>query len=457
MDDSSRRVLISCIVIVIVICLCLSVASIAGTVGVLLFRKNPISINLPIKNSDPPPETRLTDVEIEQQMDEIQTQVSELRGLPSTGPVSRALLTSDELRQHVLDDFLKDYTPEEAQNDAISLAAFGLLQSDFDLHSFLLELYSEQIAGFYDHETKEMFVVQGESFQGSERLTYAHEFQHVLQDQNYDIQNGLNYKDEVCEIESERCAAIQALLEGDASLSEITWFQTYATDQDRKEILAKYDNYESPVYDSAPAFMKEDFLFPYQQGQEFVQTLYDQGGWEAVDRAYQELPVSTEQILHPEKYPDDLPIPISLPDLSITLGSGWQEVDRGVLGEWYTFLVLAHGLDRQSHLDEDTASTAAEGWGGDAYAVYYNADTGQTVMALRTVWDSSKDAEEFTSAFATYATERFGKPASQSNGSMTWQATDSFTGLYSQGSQTIWIFSPDSNTAQSLYPQVQNP
>ena len=215
MDDSSRRVLISCIVIVIVICLCLSVASIAGTVGVLLFRKNPISINLPIKNSDPPPETRLTDVEIEQQMDEIQTQVSELRGLPSTGPVSRALLTSDELRQHVLDDFLKDYTPEEAQNDAISLAAFGLLQSDFDLHSFLLELYSEQIAGFYDHETKEMFVVQGESFQGSERLTYAHEFQHVLQDQNYDIQNGLNYKDEVCEIESERCAAIQALLEGD--------------------------------------------------------------------------------------------------------------------------------------------------------------------------------------------------------------------------------------------------
>jgi hypothetical protein len=325
------------------------------------------------------------------------------------------------------------------------------------LRNFLLELYSEQIAGFYDQKTKEMYVVQGESFQGSERMTYAHEFTHVLQDQNYDIQNGLNYKDDTCKLESERCAAIQALLEGDASLSELIWFQTYATDQDKKDILAKYSDYKSPVYDNAPDFMKEDFLFPYQQGQEFVQTLYNQGGWNAIDQAYKDLPTSTEQILHPEKYPSDQPVSVSLPDLSTSLGSGWKEVDKGVLGEWYTYLVLAHGQDPHSRLSEKTASTASQGWGGDAYAVYYNKDTNQTTMSLKTVWDSQKDAEEFIQAFETFSTDRFGQPATQTNGSVTWETSDSFTGLYHQGSQTVWIYAPDENTAQSFLPQIENP
>jgi hypothetical protein len=33
------------------------------------------------------------------------------------------------------------------------------------------------------------------------------------------------------------------------------------TDQDRKETVAKYSEYSSPVYDNAPDFMKEDFYF----------------------------------------------------------------------------------------------------------------------------------------------------------------------------------------------------
>lgn len=457
MVDSSRRILISCVVIIVVFCLCLSIIAIAGAAGVLIFRNNPSLTILPTEMVVQEQESRPSAPDIEKQMDEIQTQVTAIRGLTSTDSVRRALLTSDELRQHVVDDFLKDYTPEEAQEDAIALAAFGLLEPDFDLHGFLLELYSEQIAGFYDHETDEMYIVQGESFQGPERLTYAHEYQHVLQDQNYDIENGLNYNEEACEVESERCAAIQALMEGDASLTELSWFQSYATDEDRKQILEKYSDYESPIYDSAPAFMKEDFLFPYQQGQEFVQALYDQGGWDAVDQAYRDLPVSTEQVLHPDKYPADQPIAVALPVFESVLGNGWKEVDQGVLGEWYTYLVLAHGLNPQSRLNAGTASSAAAGWGGDAYVVYANASTMQSVMALKTVWDSSQDAEEFASSFEAYATKRFGKPTSQKNSSITWSGTETFTGLYIQGSQTIWIFAPDSQTAQSIESLIQNP
>ena len=277
-DSPNRRIFLSCLVISVVICLCLSVASILGA-GLILFITSPdlARINQPVATD----QTQVLDVD--QQMEVIERQVSELRGLEAKSSVSRHLLTPVDLRQHILDDFLKDYSQEEARQDALSLWSFGLLERDFKLYDFYIELYSEQVAGFYDQETKEMFVVQGEGFAGPERLTYAHEFTHALQDQYYDIQDGLRFNDTDCENESERCAAISALLEGDATLAELEWFSSHATAQDRREISSFYNNYSSPVFDSAPQFMQDDFLFPYEQGQDFVKTIFDEGGWQAVD------------------------------------------------------------------------------------------------------------------------------------------------------------------------------
>ncbi|MGH2621772.1 MAG: hypothetical protein ACRDHG_14555, partial [Anaerolineales bacterium] len=157
-------------------------------------------------------------LEIREQMDQIQEEVVTLRGLQASGPVARALLSPEALRQYVTDDFLADYTEEEARDDARTLSLLGLMEPDYDLFNLYMELYSEQIAGFYDDELKQMFVVQGAGFRGVERITYAHEYTHALQDQHYDLRNGLGFNDEACEADSERCAAIQALLEGDATL-----------------------------------------------------------------------------------------------------------------------------------------------------------------------------------------------------------------------------------------------
>ena len=54
--------------------------------------------------------------------------------------------------------------------DALVLSTLGLLPNGFDLIDFYTELYSEQIAGYYDDEIGEMFVVQGEGFGGSENV-----------------------------------------------------------------------------------------------------------------------------------------------------------------------------------------------------------------------------------------------------------------------------------------------
>ena len=157
------------------------------------------------------------DKELRSQMAEIETQVIQLRGILPSKSVSRSLLTSAQLRERVIQDFLGDYTQEDALQDVRLLSLFGLIDPEIDLWQLYADLLAEQIAGFYDIETDEMIVICGSGFGGVERLTFAHEYAHALQDQIYDIRDGLQYNNDACEAESERCYAAQALIEGDAT------------------------------------------------------------------------------------------------------------------------------------------------------------------------------------------------------------------------------------------------
>jgi hypothetical protein len=384
-------------------------------------------------------------------MDAIEDQVAILRGIQSLRPVERVLLTQTQLRQRVMDDFLADYSEEEALTDARVLALFGLLEPDFDLWNFYADLYTEQIAGFYDDDGEEMAIICGADFGGPERITFAHEFTHALQDQLYDLEEGLGYNDEQCEADSERCAGVQALVEGDASLLEEQWFRTYATEDDLTELMDFYATFESPVYDSAPRFIREDLLFPYLAGRTFVQTLYLEGGWAAVDQAYLNPPLSTEQILHPERYPSDAPVWLEVPDLATALGGGWREIDRNVLGEWYTQLTL------NEFLPKSDAAGAAEGWAGDYYLALLDEDSNRTALVLVTQWDTIGDQHEFDSAFRSYADARFGERLSSSTYEARWLGSVGFTLFERVSNQTLWILAPDEQIGRALRQAVAFP
>lgn len=458
---NNRKILITCLVLLLILCLLISCIGAVGT-GFYFWTSNNIETSQednysnPLKNDLTPdnPETDSSnspsqggiDPDVAVQMDEIQVQVIMERGLKPSDSVDRNLYTQDELRAKIIQDFTDELSPEETLNDQITLAAFGLLDPDFDLYNFYIDLLSEQVAGFYDQDTKEMAIIQAEKFGGAERITYAHEYTHALQDQNYDIENGLNYNDEACDLDSERCAAIQALLEGDATLSQMRWFMAYGTIKDRADLMEMYTDLDMEVFDSAPEFITLDFMFPYEQGYTFVESLYNKGGWGTVDRAYQDLPQSTEQILHPERYPGDIPIPHSLPDFTDDLGSGWQEIDRGTMGEWYTYLILAKGLDENGRIDEDQASLAADGWGGDAYIVYFNPESQETLMVLQTIWDTKLDADEFASSFQNYAQNRFGNSSGDS-----WQGADGLHSLNQKDDTTTWILAPNEGTLTTVW------
>lgn len=386
----------------------------------------------------------------------IQSQVVEERQLKAKYSVPVVLLTRDQLGQKETNDYQTDYTDEEAAADIYEYTSSGLLDPGFDLRAFIIKLLSEQVIGEYDSETKEMFVVSDEGFLGYERLTYSHEYTHALQDQNFDLENGLKMNDEDCEANDDRCEAVLALVEGDATLSMAYWFQYYATKTDQQQYQDFANNLKEPVYDSAPAYLKEDFDFPYNQGLTFVLSMHEQGGWDAVDAVFRNPPASTEQILHPSLYPSDTPVKVDLPNLTSALGTAWREVRRDTMGEWYTYLILARGTNSKARLDDGTAQNAAAGWGGDEFLVLHNDTANTTAFVMKTVWDTDADAAEFSTALQKYANTRFGVKATQQGDNFSWVYQSGFSSLYHSGNTTIWIVAPDAATGQTILTAVQS-
>jgi hypothetical protein len=372
----------------------------------------------------------------------IEGNVSAIRGLDPLVPVTTTILTRDELRARVEEDLFAELTPEDAADFSLLLHAFDFVDRDFDYYNFTLDLYAEQIAGFYDPETDEFVVVSDDDdLDVGEQLTHAHEFVHALQDQYY----ALDLLDDES-LDSEASTALLALIEGEATLVQgLYLLEGYFTFEELNEFLTLSTTQESPVFDSAPPVLANNLLFPYTAGYEFAQYLYDQNGFAALDTAWADPPVSTEQILHPERYlAADLPQIVSLAPLTDTLGTEWRLLDEDVFGEFF----LNEYITQQ--LPDTQANTAAEGWGGDQYAVYYNDGADQLVMTLRLAWDTPADADEFAIAYTEYLNALYGTTGqSQADGGVCWSGAD-FSCLYTTGEETFIVRAPDITLVQAV-------
>ena len=155
----NNRVGITVLVLVISACLLLSAGLIVGGYFLLKAQKQytpptavVATITSPQQTQEPAAQGELSP-EISSEMDEIQRQVLAIRGLDMTTELKRDLMTPEELQDKVINEFFADYSDEDALKDSKILATLGLVEEGFDLKQFYLDLYSEQIAGYYDSET----------------------------------------------------------------------------------------------------------------------------------------------------------------------------------------------------------------------------------------------------------------------------------------------------------------
>ncbi len=342
--------------------------------------------------------------EVSKLADEVIKQVSEIRGLKLLTPVKSGAKSRAEIEQMVIKDFEEEYTPAELAAEFKTLVAFGLIPPDFQYREFLVKLLTEQIAGFYDAKKKEFHLANWNPLD-LQKPVMAHELTHALQDQHFDLQRFDNWP----KGDGDRELAIHALIEGDATALMIDYLMKPLGQSVMKIPKSLMDRMNSEmnapgmeVISSAPNTIRESLTFPYGAGLGFIYDLLKAQGWEGVSKAYTTLPQSTEQILHPAKYlAHELPVKIELADVAELLGAGWTRIRFDVNGEFGYYLLLAE------YLDKTIARKAAEGWGGDQYAVYENATKTRTTAVHVSRWDTPNEAAKFFEAYVARTTKRW--------------------------------------------------
>jgi len=141
-----------------------------------------------------------------------------------------------------------------------------------------------------------------------------------------------------------------------------------------------------PALGRAPRIIQESLLFPYLEGAGFVQKLWKAQG-SRVPPFGEYLPLSTKQILHPERLVGpDRDDPVGL-DLRF---SGTRVLHTDVLGQ------LEVGLLLEELAGTGGLAAAAVGWGGDRYALL---DTpAGDAMVWVSVWDDEASRSRFAAA-----------------------------------------------------------
>ena len=370
--------------------------------------------------------------------------VPKLRSLPFREPVTPRLMVRSELKNYMAEELTRDYPEPQMRLMDRSLKVLGFAPSTLDLKETLLNLLTEEVGGFYNPRTKEMFLIREDPVKRSllarllmgpefdpreQRVTLAHEMAHALADQHFDLLELF----ELTKGNDDLALAVTSLIEGEATV--VMLGELLETDDssellvdlppERIDAMFRLVSWIAPftsgrTFRSSPKILRESLIFPYHKGTVFVLHLTNQGGWGAVNTAFGQPPLSTEQILHPEKYlgPEpDWPTAVELPKLAEQLGDSWSALGGNVLGEMQIQILLENIPGAQQ---------AAAGWDGDRYEVFEHED-GRLAVGWYSTWDSDEDAREFAIAAAHY----FGSQLVSTDGNsdaLRAQSRESFPG-----------------------------
>jgi len=319
-------------------------------------------------------------------LDRLHGEVERIRQVRFRVPEARRM-SVDELYQHEVESLEEWMTPEDWRNASWSLVAFDLAPPGFDLQSALTVLLGQGVQGFYDPDEHELVVVDrdgGLPF----RQVAGHELSHAQQMTRFEAWPtrvpGLRNDDLV--------SAFDGLLEGEAMLVELALLDHDPLNTDlRAQLPGFWPGSPRLSQPGVPSAVLESVSYAYTLGAEFAQELLRDGGWGAFDRAFDRPPLSTEQVLHPEKYlsrDPDLPQRVRL-DVRRWLPDH-HLVDENSVGELGIVTMLRQWGQR------DDAWAVGEGWDGDRAQVFLR--DGQVVLVWRLVWDTESDAGRFVRA-----------------------------------------------------------
>lgn len=369
-DEAANRRLVATVA-------ALALVAVAMMIGFFLFPRDggddvatpepdapPLATTTADEPVEPPPDL-IDPAELDALLAELQPVVEEERGLEFREPIDVELLDDETYIERARADFDEDIAedPEGLQNSAAALGALGLWPEDLDPVEVLGEYLSVGSLGYYDPESGEM-VVRGAADTPNLRITLVHELTHALDDQHFELD-----RPELDDRPDEAGLGFSAVVEGSASLVEAA-YTVSLTDEERAEAEAEQRGYSDGIDLTAfPPILLAQQQFVYVTGGAFVEAIHAAGGNAAVDRALEDPPTTSEQILEPDEWPErEAVVEVPAPD------ADGEVVEEATAGQF-----LIHALATLSE-DEPTPE-----WDGDNSVLWR--DGGQDCIRMAIAGD----------------------------------------------------------------------
>jgi beta-lactam-binding protein with PASTA domain len=335
--------------------------------------------------------------EVAGQLDEVASAVPDIRGL-ALGSTPYDAVSAGEQAGILAARADRLYDPATITQQEQALKRMGLLGSGDDLAALLDQLYGQALPiAYLEDRDRQSIVASIDKLDIAQRTAAAREFGQAAAYQQF----GSDAARTGDPSNVDEALAAVALEEGDGTATMLLWVADNVGSGNRAKADAVIVPGDDGILASMPPLLQREYSFPFLEGRLFVDRLREDGGWDAVNAAWGRPPVSTEQILHPQLYPDDRPTTLVVDGLGGTLGKGWREQWQQTMGELRTAVWLADGEPGTQQGPRAPVklprANAAAGWGGDRLVSLDGPDDAWAIV-WQTSWDTAGDIGQFVNA-----------------------------------------------------------
>jgi hypothetical protein len=376
-------------------------------------------------------EVKMTDADTKKlfaAVDQIFDFASEDSGMPKHAAVERRLVGKADVEKYASGQLAKEEYAKSFAEEELSMKKLGFLPRDFNLKDFLVKSTGQELAAYYDPETKTISMLNWVPPDRQEPIL-AHELTHALQDQNYDLMKWMKPGKKTDETNATDDAAVarKAVVEGQAMVVYMDYMlkPIGRTLEDTPGLVYQMEEpavkavIDSQLMHDAPMILREMGTFAYQQGLIFEGELLHKGGKQmAFAGAFARPPRNSHEILQPEAYINGEKLPrVRIPDVSRLLNDQYELYDSGGVGQLDVRALLKQYGERR------IADELSSEWQGGAFATFQRKDKPVAEVAPSTVdlallyisrWKTPQAAQRFARFYTAAVSQRY-RTASMQN------------------------------------------
>jgi len=437
--------------------------------------------------------------ELFRSVEEILQFVSEDTKLPIKHPVKRKLVNRDTVEKDMTERLKNDEDSQRMEHAEVVLKKFGFLPHDFRLRQFFISMMREQVAGYYNVKDQTVYLLDWIE-PAAQRAILAHELTHALQDQSFHLEkwdkgpseddkkkkwsaDDLDTMKEAAD--DEQLVARVATLEGQGMAELLDYVLAPAGKNVNNAPMqvealkaGMTEDKQSPIFNSAPKFLKESLVFPYREGLSFFQeVMFKKGREAAFAGTLAAPPTTTREIMQPETYLAGEKVPtLQVPKLQPILGSGYRAYDAGAMGEFDVSVFLSQFRDpakRPERLFRE--------WRGGAYFAALRCDltpcgdtkkgsdkepaaapsTSALALFYLSRWSSPEFAAAFAGQYQASLLRRYkfaqGTAARPNEKPTRWMTDEGIVSIETRGNQVLVLESFDEATIKKISDAIWQP